>query len=317
MLFRDLWLLLADLGALAPLVFMFVLGIPLLSLSRVALMIWQRQRVLASGYWPQILLQGLRVDIIQVSILSVIPALLLPLSEINSLWHQWELFTYYWVIASITLLLFLEAATPGFIAEYDVRPNRLFVEYLKYPREVFSMLWKGFRIHVVFGLLVAALSIWVLSQVMAPWLLQPNSWSDIHTSIVWPFLIVVLAVAIRSSFGHRPANPSMFAITADNMVNSLILNSLWSVLYAIYSLRHESRTSAIYGKMSLQSVVEVLNRERAATPGMAPFLGNPERPSLSRLEPSRKRDRPLNLVIVLEESMGATAGSSEVVVGAT
>lgn len=306
MLVRDIWWLLSDLGALAPLVFMFVLGLALLSTSRLALMVWQRRRVLVSGLWSQMLLQGLRVDVIQLSILCVIPALFLPLSQINSLWDEWEMFTYYWVIAGITLLLFLEAATPGFIAEYDVRPNRLFVEYLKYPREVFSMLWKGFRIHVVFGLLVAALSVWMVSQMMEPWLAQRDTWSDLRTVLTWPVVIVVLVLAIRSTLGHRPANPAMFAITADTMVNSLILNSLWSVLHAIYSLRHESKTSAMYGKMPLESVVEELSRERAATPGMAPFLGLAECPSLSRLEPSRQRERPLNLVIVLEESMGAT-----------
>lgn len=306
MLVRDIWLSLSDLGALAPLVFMFVLGLALLTTSRLALMVWQRQRVLASGLWPQILLQGLRVDVIQLSILCVIPALFLPISEINGLWDEWELFTYYWVIVGITLLLFLEAATPGFIAEYDVRPNRLFVEYLKYPREVFSMLWKGFRIHVVFGLLVASLSIWALSEVMAPWLLQVNTWSDMRMSLTWPVVVIVLVLAIRSTLGHRPANPAMFAITADTMVNSLVLNSLWSVLHAIYSLRHENKTSAMYGRMSLESVIEELSLERATTPGMAPFLGVVDRPSLSCLEPSRKRERPLNLVIVLEESMGAT-----------
>ncbi|MDP1932052.1 MAG: LTA synthase family protein [Gammaproteobacteria bacterium] len=303
---RDIWLPLSDLGAMTPLVFMFVLGLALLTMSRLALMVWQRQRVLASGLWPQILLQGLRVDVIQLSILCVIPALFLPLSEVNGLWDEWELFTYYWVIAGMTLLLFLEAATPGFIAEYDVRPNRLFVEYLKYPREVFSMLWKGFRIHIIFGLLVTVLSIWLLSRLMQPWLEQRDTWSLTQTLLIWPVLIVVLVLAIRSTLGHRPANPAMFAITADTMVNSLVLNSLWSVLHAIYSLRHESKTSAMYGRMSMQAVLQELSRERAESPGMAPFLGMPERPSLSILEPSRKRERPLNLVIVLEESMGAT-----------
>jgi phosphoglycerol transferase MdoB-like AlkP superfamily enzyme len=306
MLFQNIWLILSDLSAFAPLVFMFVLGLTLLSSSRLAMMFWQSERVLASGMWPQILLQGLRVDIIQMSILCVIPALLLPLSEIGWLWDTWEIFTYYWVIGGITLLLFLEAATPGFIAEYDVRPNRLFVEYLKYPREVFSMLWKGFRIHVLFSLIVVLLSVWLLSQIMEPWLEQRDTWSAARTLLVWPVVIIALVLAIRSTLGHRPANPAMFAITADTMVNSLVLNSLWSVLHAIYSLRHESRTSAIYGRMSIEQVLDELSQERAESPDMAPFLGVRERPSLNRLEPSRKRTRPLNLVIVLEESMGAT-----------
>ncbi len=37
----------------------------------------------------------------------------------------------------------MELATPAFILQYDVRPNRLFIEYLKYPKEVFIdlMVW--------------------------------------------------------------------------------------------------------------------------------------------------------------------------------
>jgi phosphoglycerol transferase MdoB-like AlkP superfamily enzyme len=307
MLFQSIWSPLSELSAFAPLAFMFIAGLALLSTSRLALMIWQRERVHASGIGAsQILLQGLRVDVIQMSILCVIPALFLPFSEIGWLWDEWEIFTYYWVIGGITFLLFLEAATPGFIAEYDVRPNRLFVEYLKYPREVFSMLWKGFRIHVVFALIIMLSSIWLLSRMMAPWLEQPDTWSDTRTFLTWPFVLVALVLAIRSTFGHRPANPSMFAITADAMVNSLILNSTWSLLHAIYSLRHESRTSAIYGRMPLEQVLDELSHEREESPDMAPFIGIPERPSLNLLEPSRKRVRPLNLVIVLEESMGAT-----------
>ena len=34
----------------------------------------------------------------------------------------------------------MELATPGFIPEFDTRPNRLFFEYLRYPREVFGTL---------------------------------------------------------------------------------------------------------------------------------------------------------------------------------
>ena len=48
-----------------------------------------------------------------------------------------------WLSACITLLVVLELATPGFMQEYGLRPNRIFVEYLVYPREVFSTLVKG------------------------------------------------------------------------------------------------------------------------------------------------------------------------------
>ena len=36
------------------------------------------------------------------------------------------------------LLIFMETVTPSFIMEYDVRPNRLFVEYLIYSPYTFD-----------------------------------------------------------------------------------------------------------------------------------------------------------------------------------
>ncbi len=36
-----------------------------------------------------------------------------------------------------------QISTPAFVTEYGVRPNRLYVEYLIYPKEVLSMLWAG------------------------------------------------------------------------------------------------------------------------------------------------------------------------------
>jgi hypothetical protein len=60
---------------------------------------------------------------------------------------------------------------------------------------------------------------------------------------------LVCALAIRSSLDHRPANPAMFALTGDPMVNTLILNSAWSVTHAVYGMRHEARSSEIYGQM--------------------------------------------------------------------
>lgn len=55
-------------------------------------------------------------------------------------------------------------ATPMFIEEYGLRPNRLFVEYLVYPKEVFSMLMSGHSaaVFVTLVLLAAAIKLIVL-----------------------------------------------------------------------------------------------------------------------------------------------------------
>lgn len=300
MIATSFWRPLVLFGPYAPLVALTVIGLATLSLSRLALMLWQRERVTATGMWTQTFLQGVRVDSIQLGLLCLIPALLVPLAAIS--WNGWQGFTLFWIVASMTFLLFLEAATPGFIAEYDVRPNRLFVEYLKYPKEVCSMLWRGFRIHVFFGLLVTAAAIWGMSRFSQPWLDQQPTWGVLAILLAWLPVLVLLAAVIRSSTGHRPANPAMFAITTDNMVNSLILNSAWSVLYAIYNLKHEKMSGDIYGKMPAQEMLQEVNIAR----GTGQTSPSDDIPTQARHTPSRARQRPLNLVIVLEESLGAT-----------
>ncbi|MEO2151974.1 MAG: hypothetical protein ABGW50_04895, partial [Thermococcus sp.] len=46
------------------------------------------------------------------------------------------------------ILIYIEHATFPFFAQYDVRPNFKFVEYLEYPVEVFNMLIADFKLEV-------------------------------------------------------------------------------------------------------------------------------------------------------------------------
>ena len=54
------WNKLRVLGFYAPLLTMYLIALPLLSMSRIGLMLWQSERVATTGIWPQLLLQGLR-----------------------------------------------------------------------------------------------------------------------------------------------------------------------------------------------------------------------------------------------------------------
>ena len=292
-----IWRVSNKLGPFAPLAAMLIIGLIILSLSRFGLVLWKLDRVTATHKLSDILFQGLRADIIQLSLLALIPLLLAPLLAIKRFFKTWRRFTYIWVIAAIVFLVFLEAATPGFIAEYDVRPNRLFIEYLKYPQEVVSMLWGGFRVHVFAGIGFTLLAIWAMRRFMQPWLdiniSASSTWSNKKIWLVWPLLFLLTAFAIRSTIGHRPANPALFAITTDGMVNSLVINSSYSVIYAIYDLQHESKSSKIYGKMDRAEIFKLTNAKDS------------EIPTLKTLTPSAKRNKPLNLVILLQESLGA------------
>lgn len=291
---QSIWQLASKSGAFAPLFAMLLLGLILLSLSRVGLVLWKLDRVLATDKLVEIFLQGIRVDIIQLCLMALIPLLLAPILATKQLFKLWQKFTYVWVTAAILLLVFLEVATPGFIMEYDVRPNRIFVEYLKYPHEVMSMLWTGFKVHIFATLGFSVITIWLMRRFMRPWLMAKPTWSNKKLWLVWPLIFLLSALAIRSSLGHRPANPALFAITQDSMVNSLILNSGYSVIYAVYSLQHEAKSSQIYGKMAKEDIFKITGAK------------DTELPTLTTLNPSAKRDKPLNLVIILQESLGAT-----------
>ena len=285
---------------------LFLIGLPLLSLSRGALMLWQSDRVAATGIWGEMLLQGIRVDVIQLSLLALPLLLLAPLLANRRFWRLWRSLNIGWITLAITALALLEIASPAFINEYDSRPNRLFVEYLKYPNEVMAMLWNGFRPHLIGGLLVSSLAFSGAWRVMRTWQRREAPWSGWKLWLTWPILVVICALAIRSSFDHRPANPAMFALTADPMVNTLILNSAWSVTHAIYGMQHEANSSEIYGKMESADMLAEFRTARSALGNPHPLLDHPEIPTLVDQKATIRRDKPLNLVIILEESLGAT-----------
>jgi phosphoglycerol transferase MdoB-like AlkP superfamily enzyme len=280
-------------GPYAPLIVMFISGLVFLSLTRLGLVVWKWERVEATGELCQILLQGVRVDVIQLGLLAIIPVLLSPVLATRKFFNVWRGFTFWWVLLSLVLLVFLEAATPGFIHEYDVRPNRIFVEYLKYPHEVFGMLWQGFKLELFFGLLMTVIAFALVAKLLKPWREAEAKWASPAVWLVWPLILVLTVLGIRSTLSHRPANPALFAITQDSMVNSLILNSTYSVFYAAYSLQHEAKSSAIYGKMPREKIFALTGAKEG------------DIPTLTTLIPSEKRDKPLNLVILLQESLGA------------
>ena len=85
-----LWSRVGLFGAYAPLAMLFLIGLPMLSLSRIGLMLWQAKRVVATGIWPEMLLQGIRVDIIQLSLLALPLILLAPVLATGLTWRFWR-----------------------------------------------------------------------------------------------------------------------------------------------------------------------------------------------------------------------------------
>lgn len=158
------------LGVLFPIVATFLAGIILLTVSRLGLCYWKRERVINANGVKPIFLSGLRMDIVTMCYLLILPSLLTCLltgvEPINDIWLT---FLRVWIVAGLWLLVYMEISTPTFINEYDVRPNRFFVEYLIYPKEVISMLWTGYKLELFLGVIISALSLyvsWIFSGVI-------------------------------------------------------------------------------------------------------------------------------------------------------
>jgi phosphoglycerol transferase MdoB-like AlkP superfamily enzyme len=291
------------LGPYIYLVRMAFLALLLLSISRAGLVAWNYDRVVATGSLASIFIQGVRADIILVCIWLLIPVLCVPLFAWKRLARFWFCATHIWCFIGLIAILFIELATPTFLMQFDSRPNRIFIEYLKYPHEVLSTLWFGFRAPFVSGLILTCLLGYGVHRLMKVPSPDLTLWSPIKNFLVWPLVFVVVFMGIRSTTNHRPANLALFAITGDSMVNSLVVNSGYSLLWALYSIRHETRSSEIYGKLDTKEML----RYSLDWPWLKKYnFESGEYPTLHRQEAARKRDKPLNLVIVLQESMGAT-----------
>jgi phosphoglycerol transferase MdoB-like AlkP superfamily enzyme len=286
-------------------VFGFLIVILLyLSLSRLLLVVWQFERVADSGGLWFILLQGIRFDLATLAPLLIIPISLLPLLTTN----RWTLKPTLWVLKAYfviltAVLIFLELATPNFIAQFDFRPNILMVEYLKYPKEILSMVMTAYPAQALSAMLITLLLSFGMLRLL-------NKISrNIRPSIFWsaPLLSVLVFVlcvlAGRSTLDHRPVNPSTVAFSSDPLVNSLALNSTYTVMYALYEkIRYESGDEKAYGTMNETAMLAEIYRAMGMDSTRFNFS---DIPTLHRQTPASTAFEPKNLVIILEESLGA------------
>lgn len=280
-------------------IFIFVLiNLVIFSLSRLGLALWQADRVSAVDGWLNLFLQGVRIDVVALCYLFGLPALFTVLFHGSDLWKK---ILRVWLTAGSVFILFMELATPAFIETYDFRPNRLFIEYLIYPKEVFSMLMEGHLSAVIFSLvftILAAVIYWKISG-WAVKNLRSMSWK--LRPVVALLVIAVSFLGARSSLQHRGINPAMVAFSSDALVNSLVLNSGYSVIYAAQQFKDEEKSSEMYGKMDTDEMLRIVKASR----------GRPDSDYISDKFPTLTKNvaiyqgTPKNIVILLQESLGA------------
>lgn len=285
-----------------PFLVIFILGLALLSLSRLGLVLWQSDRVLAAEQWYLMFVNGLRIDITTMVYVTLIPFIALNLTALADRLHPWgHALARYWFFACLTVLLYMELMTPNFISEYTLRPNQLFIDYLIYPREVLAMLWEGYKLEIFLILsltLAFATGFWRFCGRT----LQTFERQRWHAHLLILLLgVPVLALAARSTLGHRPINPAMVAFSADPLLNQLTLNSAYSVAFTLYSRsKSEKQAADLYGRMEEAEIVQRVGAAMATPP--APQQAGTH--TLHTLEPLHTGPR-RNIVILLQESLGA------------
>ncbi|OOF87177.1 LTA synthase family protein [Rodentibacter ratti] len=285
-------------SSLFPIIIFIFINLIIFSLSRLGLSLWQMERVSAVNGWGELFLQGLRIDIVALCYLFGVPALFTVFFHTSDLWKK---ILRIWLTFSSVFIIFMEIATPAFIETYDYRPNRLFIEYLIYPKEVFSMLMEGHLSAVIFSLVFTALATLIYWKISG-WAvkdLRPMSWK------VRPIMaLVVIAVSFigaRSSLQHRGINPAMVAFSSDALVNSLVLNSGYSVIYAAQQFKDEEKSSEIYGKMDTDEMLHMVKTARGRA--VSDYISE-KFPTLTK-NIATYQGKPKNIVIILQESLGA------------
>lgn len=289
-------------GPLYPIVCTALVMLIIFSCSRIGLSLWQLPRLVDEQQWYQVFSSGLRIDIASVCIYWVLPALVTSLiTGAGKLNRCWQLALRLWIVLGLWLCVFMEVVTPAFIMEYDLRPNRLFVEYLRYPKEISSMLWAGYKAELAIACTVSLLCL-ILSWRWSRYVISRLTYHRWYIRpLVLILVLVILVAGARSTLGHRPLNPAMVAFSNDPLLNDLTLNSAYSVLFAAQQMRSEASAKDYYPALSDAEVIQQIQASMnvpsnsftdSAMPTQARHLASYPGP-------------PKNIVIVLLESHGA------------
>ena len=271
-----------------------------LTLSRILLVAWYWGRVEPTGGALFIFIQGLRFDIALLGLLLG-PALL------AAPWVSGRktagLLLRCYLATMAFLIVYLELGTIPFIDQYDTRPNYLYVEYLKYPAEILPMLMASYGPFLVSETLLALVFAWLAWRLSGGIVKTSSKVRLSHALLLTPVIALLIVMMARSTLDHRPINPSTVAFSTDSMVNQLPMNSPYTLLYAVYEQHRDTRKGeAYYGAMDDGEVLETVVQDAGLS---ARVDLQSESPTMHMQLATRQVARPLNLVIILQESLGA------------
>jgi phosphoglycerol transferase MdoB-like AlkP superfamily enzyme len=282
---------------LKPLFNFYCIGLIITTLSRIVLFLIFRERVVEVDEYWRIFTIGFRFDIIMLSYLAVLPAFLITFLP-DTFLKKLNGFLNIYFILFLFLFFFMELSTLNFINEYDTRPNRLFLDYLIYPKEVLGTLVKSYLPSMIITFILVVVALYFAFKFGKKVFCTVSS--NYKTKLlIFPLVAFFIFWGARSSLTTiRPVNASNAIFSSDQMTNSLGLNSLYTVAFAAYSLQREGKVDK-YGKMD---EFEAYNRVKKYM-DVTDFIDD-EIPFLHLQQPDSIYPK-YNVVVFLQESLGA------------
>jgi phosphoglycerol transferase MdoB-like AlkP superfamily enzyme len=195
----------------------------------------------------------------------------------------------------------MEMSTYAFIEQYDLRPDRIFIEYLDHMKEVSKTVMGNNPISVILTILFTTI-IAFASSIFFKKIMDNYDSFRLKTSLfLLPILGGIIFLGARSSLKPRPANISTaYFSNKSKMANELSLNSTFSVFCAFLKMKDEKDPSRVYGKMNPKEIIDRVSKYNHFA-----SKGKGEIPFLHTQNPSKTFKKPLNVVIFLQESLGA------------
>jgi len=272
-----------------------------LTVCRSIFVVWQWQRVIDADMLTTIFVQGLRFDLVLIGLMLSVPVLAYPFLASNRLLvPAWRGLLRICLPAALLVIVFMECSTPSFVDQFDSRPNILFLEYLNHPREVALTLWAAYKLPIIATIIVASLLTFINVRQIGRLVSTIQPVGILPAILVTPILMLVCLGMVRSTLDHRPVNPSTVAISSDPLANDLALNSTYTVLYALGEMRHEAEGGFRYAHMDDAEAVEEVRDGMDADRFTSAML-----PTLHEQSQSQPSTATKNLVIIVEESLGA------------
>ena len=213
---------------LDPVLIFALLNLLIFTLSRLGLSLWQADHLSAAEF-PGMLLSGLRVDVATLCALEALPAFLLCLCVFPGCARILIALIRVYLTLSLAFVVLNEAATPAFMNEFGVRPNHLYVAYLKYPGEVAETLLNGHLLSSLLSLLLIGLALllgWRLSGSLLKDY-RPLSMKRTLAAFLILCAVVPLGMLLLVCLGARLAG------SMDAFFGSLLLGALLGVALAL------------------------------------------------------------------------------------